>query len=58
MLLEHGSLAPKGTFWFFSAVSLVGMVYTWMFLPETSKKGLEETGDLYTKGRVGQDQEK
>ncbi|PLB50885.1 quinate permease [Aspergillus steynii IBT 23096] len=52
MLLEHGSLAPKGTFWFFSAVSVVGMVYTWMFLPETSKKGLEETGDLYTKGRV------
>ncbi|KAI9040309.1 quinate permease [Aspergillus affinis] len=52
MLLEHGSLEPKGTFWFFSAISLVGMIYTWMFLPETSKKGLEETGDLYTKGRT------
>ncbi|KAA8648422.1 uncharacterized protein ATNIH1004_004307 [Aspergillus tanneri] len=48
MLLEHGSLTPTGTFWFFTAMSILGGVYALVFLPETSRKGLEETGDLYT----------
>ncbi|KAL5362244.1 quinate permease [Aspergillus floccosus] len=58
MLLEHGSLSPKGTFWFFTAITAVGMVYTWIFLPETAKKGLEETGDLYSTGRIYSEERK
>ncbi|PYH95575.1 quinate permease [Aspergillus ellipticus CBS 707.79] len=51
MLLEHGSLTPKGTFWFFTGMSLLGLLVAWRFLPETSGRGLEETNELYTGGR-------
>ena len=47
MLLNHDSLTPKGTFWFFTGMSLLGLVFAWVFLPETSGKGLEETNKLY-----------
>ncbi|RAL00699.1 quinate permease [Aspergillus ibericus CBS 121593] len=44
------SLTPKGTFWFFTGMSLLGLVFAWFFLPETSGKGLEETNKLYGEG--------
>ncbi|PYI07235.1 quinate permease [Aspergillus sclerotiicarbonarius CBS 121057] len=50
MLLNHDSLTPKGTFWFFTGMSLLGLVFAWFFLPETSGKGLEETNKLYGEG--------
>ncbi|GKZ28513.1 hypothetical protein AbraIFM66950_008372 [Aspergillus brasiliensis] len=53
MLLDHDSLTPKGTFWFFTGMSLLGLLFTWCFLPETAGKGLEETNELYTGDRGG-----
>lgn len=48
MLLSHDSLTPKGTFWFFTGISVLGFLFVWAFVPETSGKGLEETNALYT----------
>lgn len=46
MLLDS-ALTPAGTFWFFSGVSIIGLVFAIFWLPETSGKGLEETNQLY-----------
>ncbi|PYH40569.1 general substrate transporter [Aspergillus saccharolyticus JOP 1030-1] len=51
MLLAHHSLTPVGTFWFFTGISLLGLLFVWFFVPETSGKGLEETNTLYTSRR-------
>lgn len=40
------ALQPKGTFWFFFAVALVGFVWGIVWLPETSQKNLVETSEL------------
>ncbi|OJK03187.1 hypothetical protein ASPACDRAFT_23387 [Aspergillus aculeatus ATCC 16872] len=48
LLLSHDSLTPKGTFWFFTGISVLGLLFVWVFVPETSGKGLEETNALYT----------
>lgn len=52
MLLKHDSLQPRGTFWFFSAMSILGFIYAWLVLPETSRKGLEESNRLYGRERM------
>lgn len=46
MLLEN-SLQPKGTFWFFSVLTFLGLLWTWLFLPETAGRTLEETTGLF-----------
>ncbi|KAJ5721963.1 uncharacterized protein N7483_009897 [Penicillium malachiteum] len=45
MMLDD-ALQPKGTFWFFFAVALIGLVWGLLWLPETSKRSLEETNKL------------
>ncbi|CZR58162.1 related to quinate transport protein [Phialocephala subalpina] len=48
MLLDgSGGLSPKGTFWFFSAVTLLGLGFVWFFLPETAGKSLEGMDELF-----------
>ena len=46
MLLE-GSMKPQGTFWFFSAVTLIGLLWVWFFLPETAGKSLEAMDEMF-----------
>lgn len=46
MLLED-ALQPKGTFWFFSALTFLGLLWTLLFLPETAGRKLEETNELF-----------
>ncbi|KAE8155015.1 general substrate transporter [Aspergillus avenaceus] len=45
MLLEN-SLRPEGTFWFFAAVTLLGLLWVILRLPETANKTLEEANAL------------
>ncbi|KAH0839235.1 putative quinate permease [Fonsecaea pedrosoi] len=56
MLLD---LSPKGTFWFFTAITILGGVWAWFFIPETSGRSLEGMDALfrlpwYKIGRYGQ----
>lgn len=46
MLLEN-NLEPKGTFWFFSALTFLGLLWAWFLLPETAGKNLEETNEMF-----------
>ncbi|KAL3426753.1 MFS quinate transporter [Phlyctema vagabunda] len=46
MLLET-SMKPQGTFWFFAIVTLLGLAFTWFFLPETAGKSLEGMDELF-----------
>lgn len=48
MLLDGApGLSPKGTFWFFSAVTLLGLGFVWFFLPETAGKSLEGMDEMF-----------
>ncbi|KAJ5637056.1 quinate permease, partial [Penicillium lividum] len=46
MLLDS-ALTPAGTFWFFSGITFLSLVFAIIWLPETLGKGLEETNQLY-----------
>ncbi|KAI9929340.1 hypothetical protein ASPWEDRAFT_111771 [Aspergillus wentii DTO 134E9] len=46
MLLQN-AMQPKGTFWFFSAMTFLGFLWTWFLLPETAGRNLEETTELF-----------
>ena len=46
MLLQT-TLKPQGTFWFFSAIILLGLAWVWFFLPETAGKPLEAMDDMF-----------
>lgn len=50
LMLIDGSpgLSPKGTFWLFVAVTLLGLVFVWFFLPETAGKSLEGMDELFS----------
>jgi hypothetical protein len=41
-------LSPKGTFWLFSAVPLLGLGFVWFFLPETAGKSLEGMNEMFS----------
>jgi hypothetical protein len=49
MLLENsqGGLSPKGTFWLFTAITVIGGVWAWFFIPETSGRSLEGMDNLF-----------
>ena len=47
ILTKYPGLSPNGTFWFFSAVTLLGLVFVWFFLPETAGKSLEGMDELF-----------
>ncbi|KAI0467752.1 general substrate transporter [Xylaria cf. heliscus] len=55
-----GGITPGGTFWFFSAVTVLGGVWVWFFVPETGGRSLESMNRLfelpwYKIGRYGND---
>jgi hypothetical protein len=56
---SSGGLGPAGTFWFFSAITAIGGVWAWMFIPETAGRSLEGMDKLfnlkwYQIGRMGE----
>ncbi|RYC58947.1 hypothetical protein CHU98_g7272 [Xylaria longipes] len=55
-----GGISPGGTFWFFSAVTVLGGVWVWFFVPETGGRSLESMNRLFELpwhriGRYGND---
>lgn len=50
LMLISGSpgLSPKGTFWLFVAVTILGLVFVWFFLPETAGKSLEGMDEMFS----------
>jgi len=50
MLLEtsKGGLGPAGTFWLFTAITLIGGAWAWFFIPETAGRNLEGMDRLFT----------
>jgi len=48
LLAPHdGGISPKGTFWCFAAVTFVGGLWVWFFVPETSGRSLESMNRLF-----------
>ncbi|KAJ6088188.1 Major facilitator superfamily domain general substrate transporter [Penicillium sp. IBT 16267x] len=49
MLLStnNGGITPKGTFWLFSAVTLLGGIWVWFSVPETAGRSLESMDRLF-----------
>ncbi|KAJ5633447.1 hypothetical protein N7490_009786 [Penicillium lividum] len=45
---EHGGITPKGTFWFFSVVTVIGGVWVWFSVPETAGRSLESMDRLFS----------
>ncbi|KAI0173194.1 putative MFS quinate transporter [Hypoxylon sp. FL1284] len=44
---SKGGLSPKGTFWFFAATTIVGGIWTYLFVPETAGRSLESMDRLF-----------
>ncbi|KAI2633583.1 putative MFS quinate transporter [Hypomontagnella submonticulosa] len=42
-----GGISPKGTFWFFAAVTILGGIWVWFFVPETAGRSLESMNRLF-----------
>lgn len=42
-----GGISPKGTFWCFAAVTILGGFWVWFFVPETSGRSLESMDRLF-----------
>ncbi|TPX13412.1 uncharacterized protein E0L32_006142 [Thyridium curvatum] len=49
MLLEtqHGGITPKGTFWCFAAVTILGGIWVYFSVPETAGRSLESIDRLF-----------
>jgi hypothetical protein len=45
--VDQGGLSPKGTFWLFTAITALGGVWAWFFIPETSGRSLEGMDNLF-----------
>lgn len=50
MLLPYasGGLDPKGTFWFFAAITIIGGIWVWFSVPETAGRDLESMDRLFS----------
>ncbi|KAK1767927.1 quinate permease [Phialemonium atrogriseum] len=46
--IADGGASPKGTFWFFAAVTLLGGLWVWFFVPETAGRTLESMDRLFS----------
>jgi len=44
---DQGGISPKGTFWCFAAVTLLGAFWVWFFVPETAGRTLESMDRLF-----------
>lgn len=42
-----GGISPKGTFWFFGAVTIIGGFWVWFSVPETAGRTLESMDRLF-----------
>lgn len=49
MLLDtsDGGISPKGTFWLFTIITIIGGVWAWFTIPETAGLSLERMDDLF-----------
>jgi hypothetical protein len=47
MLLEDGGLTPHGTFYFFTAVTVIGGIWVWLCVPEAAGRSLESIDKLF-----------
>ncbi|KAI1340204.1 general substrate transporter [Xylariaceae sp. FL0016] len=45
--VHDGGISPKGTFWCFAAVTIVGGIWVWFFVPETAGRSLESMNRLF-----------
>lgn len=45
---SQGGITPKGTFWFFSVVTVLGGLWVWFSVPETSGRSLESMDRLFS----------
>jgi hypothetical protein len=45
--VSAGGLSPAGTFWLFTAITLLGLVWAWYFIPETAGLSLEQMDYLF-----------
>jgi hypothetical protein len=43
----QGGIDPKGTFWFFAVVTVVGGIWVWLTVPETAGRSLESMDRLF-----------
>ncbi|EGO54265.1 hypothetical protein NEUTE1DRAFT_87470 [Neurospora tetrasperma FGSC 2508] len=46
--VREGGISGQGTFWFFSAVTILGGVWVWFFVPETASRSLESMDRLFS----------
>jgi hypothetical protein len=44
---SKGGLTPAGTFWLFTAITLLGGAWAWCFIPETAGLSLEQMDYLF-----------
>jgi hypothetical protein len=47
MLLYGEGLSPSGTFYFFSAISIIGAIWVWLCIPEAAGRSLESVDKLF-----------
>lgn len=45
--LNQGGITPAGTFWSFAAVTIIGGLWVWFFIPETGGRTLESMERLF-----------
>lgn len=45
---SDGGLTPAGTFWFFAAITVIGLFWAWFSIPETAGLSLENMDKLFT----------
>lgn len=45
--VADGGISPKGTFWCFAVVTLLGGAWVWFFVPETAGRSLESMDQLF-----------
>jgi hypothetical protein len=45
--VSEGGINPKGTFWFFGVITLIGGVWVWFSIPETAGRSLESMDRLF-----------
>jgi sugar porter (SP) family MFS transporter len=46
--IASGGISPKGTFWLFAGVTLLGALWVWFFVPETAGRSLESMDRLFS----------
>ena len=44
---SDGGISPKGTFWCFAAITIIGGIWVWFSVPETSGRSLESMDRLF-----------